>query len=378
MRRRPSKSAAAVTNHPLRIVHLVAHLNFGGVQEVVKGLVFAQKLRGHDVSILCWEYPGNDPETEQLLAQAGIPVAPARDDSDRRWSSLQTLRKRLPGDPIDVVHIHNPFEYCFYGALAARLRKGTKVVNTLHATAMFDRFDRKHKVFFKAGAMLTNQFVPVCQEIGDVVHTRFGISRSKLCVIDNGVDVSHFLAIPDRVRRDNVIFGAVGRMSVVKNQQLLLRAFALARATHPNIRLRFLGGGVTEVPKLAALAAELGLSEVVEFCPFAHDVSEFLSEIDVFVLPSKSEGLPISLLEAIAAGLPSIATDVGGVRKVIEATGGGRVCPSDDPEAMSQAMRATIDDDDRYRATVKARSAVVGNYSAARMSDDYERVYRSL
>ena len=365
-------------NDELRIVHLVPHLNFGGVQEIVKGLAFAQKSRGHDVSILCWDYPGNDPETEQLLGLAGIPVAAAREDTDRRWGSLRTFRQRLPSEPIDVVHIHNPFEYCFYGALAARLRTGTKVVNTLHATAMFDRFGRKHRLFFKAGAKLTHRFVPVCQEIGDVVQTRFGIPQSKLCVVENGIDVSQFLAISDRMIRDEVIFGAVGRMSVVKNQQLLLRAFARARETHPAIRLRFLGGGAAEVRKLVALAAELGVTDVVEFCPFTHDVSGFLSEIDVFVLPSKSEGLPISLLEAIAAGVPSIATDVGGVRKVMETTRGGRVCPSDDPDAMSDAMRAVIDDNGRYRAAAGARKAVVEHYSATRMADDYERVYRSL
>ena len=226
--------------------------------------------------------------------------------------------------------------------------------------------------------MLTHRFVPVCQEISDVVHARFGIRLSKLTVVDNGVDVSQLLSIPDRVVGEVVIFGAVGRMSAVKNQQLLVRAFALARATHPNIRLRFLGGGVAEVPKLAELAAELGVSDVIEFCSFTHDVSQFLSEIDVFVLPSKSEGLPISLLEAIAAGLPSIATDVGGVRNVIEATSGGRVCPSDDPEAMSEAMRAMIDDEGRYSATGAARLAVVTHYSVTRMADDYERLYRTL
>ena len=199
----------------LRIVHLVPHLNFGGVQEVVKGLALAQKSRGHDVSILCWDYPGNDPDSEQLLGQAGIPVSAARDDTDRRWGSVRTLRDRLPRDPIDVLHIHNPFEYCFYGAVAARLRKGTKVVNTLHATAMFDRFGRKHRLFFKVGAMLTHRFVPVCQEISDVVHARFGIRPSKLTVVDNGEPGSN-----DTVRLREVVFDKADR-TIAELQRLV-------------------------------------------------------------------------------------------------------------------------------------------------------------
>ncbi len=364
---------------PLRIVHLVPNLNFGGLQELVRWLALGQVANGHTVSILCWDdRSSNHPEAAEVLEQGGVHVATARGGARGPVASLRTLRERLGSEPLDVLHIHNPFDYSLYGAVAGQLRRGTKVVNTLHATAMFERFSRKQKVKFWTSALLTNRFVSVCDETSDVLARRFRIPARKLAVIENGIDVARFLSIPPREQREEVVFGGVARMTKTKNQQLLIEAFARARNVHPAIRLRLLGSGAAEEPRLKALAATLELGESIEFCGYRDDVPGFLGEIDVFALPSRSEGLPLSLLEAIASGLPVVATDVGGVRKVVETTKSGRVCPSNDVEAFTEAMCATIVDPDRLQATERARENVVEHYSVARMTSDYERLYRSL
>lgn len=362
----------------LRVVHLVAHLNYGGVQEVVRSLALEQKARGHDVSILCWEYPGDHPDAEKILNDAGVSVFAARRADDRRLTSLRTLRRRLGSRKVDILHIHNPFEYCFYGGVAARLRRRTKVVVTLHATAMFDRFGHKNRMFFVLGALLSHRVVSVCDEIRDVAKHRFRIPARKLAVVENGIDVEPFLQIRRRARGERVAFGSVGRISKVKNQPLLVEAFALVYESNTNIELRLLGGGADEVPALREFAAQRGVGDAVEFREFSTDVAGFLSDIDVFVLPSRSEGLPLSLIEAIAAGLPVIATDVGGVRKVVETTQSGWVCTSNDPQSMMEAMQASLGDPDASQRAERARSIVAQKYVVARMADDYERVYMSL
>jgi len=362
---------------PMRIAHLVPDLNFGGLQEVVRNLALGQRSLGHTVSILCWRSPSNHPEVEQELAAAGIAVGPARESGDGQLSSFRALRTRLGPEKLDVLHIHNPFEYCPHGALAGRLRRGTKVVNTLHATAMFPRFGRREKAGYRAALSLTDRVVGVCDEVGEIVGRRFHVPSRKVAVVENGIDLSRYLSLPSRQPSGEVVFGAVGRMTGVKNHQLLIEAFALARADHPNIRLRFLGGGPLE-EKLAELAAERGLDGAVEFGGFSHDVGAFLRGLDVFALPSKSEGLPLSLLEAIASGLPVVATDVGGVRKVVERTGAGWVCAPGDPQSMMAAMSAAAADSDRSGRAEQARRLVADHYSAERMTADYERVYASL
>ena len=305
-------------------------------------------------------------------------VTTARGDERRTSASWRALRRRLGPVPRDVLHIHNPFEYSIYGALAARPPRATKVVTTLHATAMFDRFSRKRAAGFWASTLLTNRVVAVCDEIRDVAAAKFKIPARKLAVVENGIDVTHYVSIPTRQRRDDVVFGAVGRMSWVKNQQLLIEAFAKVRSEHPSCRLRLLGSDPIEEPRLKALATTLGLDEAVEFCGFSHDVRGFLSEIDVFALPSRSEGLPLSLLEAIASGLPVVATDVGGVRKVVETTQSGRVCASNDVDALAAIMTATILDPDRLRNAGRSRQIVAERYSVERMTEDYDQLYRVL
>src|SRR5260221_2626946 len=135
-------------------------------------------------------------------------------------------------------------------------------------------------------------------------------------------------------------------MAKVKNHRLLIEAFAAARAKHPQIRLRLLGGGSLET-ELRQRASELGVASDVEFCPFRPDPSGVLGELDVFCLSSDSEGLPVSLLEALAPGLPVVATKVGGVPDVVARTESGWLSPPGDVAAFTAALEQAIAAPDR-------------------------------
>ncbi len=362
---------------PLHIVHMVPNLNYGGLQEVVRCLALCQRARGNEVSVLCRVFPGNHPEVEEELARAGVSVGLWRDATDGKVASWRKLHARLSATQADIVHIHNPVEDYAYGLAAGRWRRGTKVVMTLHAVALFERFGPRFQLRFRMMTMVMDRLILVCDEFGDLVTRRFHVAPKRLAVVENGIDVSPYLTIPPRQAGQDVVFGAVGRMTDVKNHRLLIEAFARAHARHPDIRLRLLGSGPLEAT-LKELAVDLGTGDAVQFDGFDHDVAGFLSGLDVFVLPSKSEGLPLSLLEAIASGLPVVGTDVGGVRSVVERTGAGWVCAPDDIDAMTSAMLAARAGPDRRQRAEAARKVAADYYSTDRMTDDYERVYRSL
>jgi glycosyltransferase involved in cell wall biosynthesis len=131
-------------------------------------------------------------------------------------------------------------------------------------------------------------------------------------------------------------------------------------------------------PELKQQVHDQGLCDAIEFCGFGHDVPGFLKGLDVYVLPSNFEGLPLSLLEAIASGLPAVATAVDGVPRIVESTNSGWLCPPNDPDALMAAMEAAIACPDRRERGERSRRLVEKRFSAERMANDYERVYEEL
>lgn len=377
----------------MRIFQLVPNLNYGGLQEVVRSLALCQLRSGHSVTIGCWTNASNHPETERELEEAGARIVYLRRAPDGtlffdRLSLVRTLKSCLGRQNADILHVHNPFDYYMYGAIAARLAGGTAIVQTLHATVMFDLAARrsagatrlkvaKTKAKFLAGAMLTDKIVSVCPESEVILRSIFTLPSKKLCTIDNGIELAPFLAVPARPLRNEIVFGAVARMSLEKNHRVLIEAFALLRRNHGNIRLRLLGSGPLE-QKLREQVKQHDLDDVVEFCGFSHDVCGFYNSLDVFVLASLSEALPLSLLEAIASGLPVVATKVGGMARIVDKTNSGWLCEPQDTAALVAALESAIACSDRKNKGERARHLVVEHYAAERMNRDYDLLYRQL
>ncbi len=368
----------------MRIFHLVPNLNYGGLQKVVELLAVRQVRAGHTVTIGCWTFWTNHPEAEAELEAQGVKVVYLRRGEDGGMShgkraSLNMLKSYLGRGNADILHAHNPFGYLIYGALATRLAGTTKSLMTAHATVMFDnrKFGRRGRLEFWISCMLMDGVVSVCDEVKTFLQKRFPLPGRKMFVVDNGIDLSHFLAVPDRISGENIVFGTAGRMSPEKGHSVLIDAFALVHKKYANARLRLLGGGGQDV-KLKQQVHDLGLEDVIEFCGFGNDVPGFLGTLDVYVLPSKSEAQPLGLMEAIASGLPVVATAVGGVPKIVQSTDSGWLCEPNDAEALFGAMELAIVNRDRGELTSRARKLASELYSARRMAADYEAVYERL
>lgn len=368
----------------MRIFHLVPNLNYGGLQKVVQLLSLCQIQSGHSVTIGSWNNDNNHPEAEQELLRAGVRILYLRRGPDGKMAhgrkySLLKLKGYLGAANTDILHVHNPFQYYLYGALAARVAGTTKVVNTLHATMMFDhpRFGRKGRTRFRIASMLTDGIVSVCAESDAYLRKRFFLPGPRLFIVDNGIDMTSFLAVPDRTPRKEVVFGFAGRMEMEKNHQVLIQAFALVRRTYSNVRLRLLGGGRLE-DQLKEQTRNLGLDDSVEFCGFSDDVPGFLGSLDIYILPSDFEALPLCLMEAIASGLPVVATAVGGVPGIVKNTDSGWLCEPNNATSMLSAMELAISSPDVRDRTSRARQLVAKLYSAERMAADYGVVYEKV
>jgi glycosyltransferase involved in cell wall biosynthesis len=364
----------------VRIAHFVDRLSFGGLQTVVMDLCEAQRRSGHFVEIAVRKEAINNPGAHQRMAAIGVEIAKPFLGLRRHWSMVPhtvilSLAKYVKEHAFDILHAHNPFELHFV-APASRLAR-VPLVNTMHATAMIPRMTKWQKAAYFGAALLTDRTVSVHQESQATLRGFFPLlPTNKLAVVENGIGLARYFAVPKRPPRDTITFGTVGRMATVKNHRLLIEAFAVARAKHPHVRLRLLGGGRLE-PELRQRANELGVANDVEFCAFREDPSGFLGELDVFCLSSDSEGLPMSLLEALAAGLPVVATSVGGVPDVVARTESGWLSPPGDVAAFTAGMEAAIAAPDRVLRGERARHHVEP-YTVDRMAADYERIYASL
>jgi glycosyltransferase involved in cell wall biosynthesis len=168
----------------------------------------------------------------------------------------------------------------------------------------------------------------------------------------------------------------VGRLVRAKNYPMLLEAIAQARASVPDLALRIVGDGPDRAV-LEELAAKRGVQDAVQFCGERADVGTLLSDAEVFVLSSISEGLPISILEAMAAGLPTIVTDVGGMPEVVGLSGAGVVVPGGDASALARAIVQMADRRAELKELgLKARTCYREHFTPERMSEQYLDLYQ--
>jgi glycosyltransferase involved in cell wall biosynthesis len=346
----------------------------GGAERVVLMLAEALRDGGDEVSILTLR-PGW--MTERAEA-AGIPVEvmPQRAGLDLAW--IVRLARLLRRRKVDVFHSHE-FAMNVFGGAAARL-SGTPAIATIHGrhwVAEHPRRTRAYRVLHRLGMPV----VAVSHQLAGFLAERFGLALEQIRVVHNGA------AIPREMRRDprlqqaarrdlglaieGPLLVAVGNLYAVKDHATLLRALAELPGVHAAI-----AGRGEEEDRLRRLAVELRISERVHLLGLRDDVDRVLQAGDVFVQPSLSEGLPIAILEAMAHGLPVVATRVGGVAEaVLDGETGSLVCPGD-PHALASALRRLIEAPDTGAAFGAAgRVRAEAAFSVESMRRGYRALY---
>jgi len=323
----------------------------------------------------------------RFLGDLRTPIDPLHDSR----ALLKLIRIARAFKP-DVVHTHTA-KAGFLGRQAAlAVRPRPVIVHTYHGHVLEGYFgaakSRLYLELERALARVSDRLVGVSEAtVDDLV--RLGVApRERFTVLPLGLDLAP-LAEPDDgglrertreelgVKRDETLLVFVGRVVPIKRLDVLLGALAQAGESGPRLRLALVGDG-EERPGLEALAGELGIERDVLFLGYRRELRPIFAAADVAVLSSDNEGTPVSLIEAGAAGLPAVATDVGGVGEVVgEQT--GILVPPGDPAALAGALRQMADDPERRRTYGRAaRSRVTGRYGAARLIGDVDALYREL
>jgi glycosyltransferase involved in cell wall biosynthesis len=289
---------------------------------------------------------------------------------------------------IDLFHAHDILSPTTVAALAGRIWHKPVVVKVLNSgtDANSELIRLRHKLFgpqrMRYYRAHIDAFVCINSQIAQDLST-LGIPQDRLHFIPNGVDSAYFhsptmterAAVRRRLRLDGrpvAVF--VGRLVKLKQVNLLLQAWARI----PDGQLLLVGDG-PERAALEALSRELGLGDRVRFCGMVHDVRDYLQASDLFVLPSRFEGLSNALLEAMSCGLPAVTTRVGAAPELLETPGAGLVVGSEDIDELRGALRWLLDNPMlRQRMGTQARKLVEANYPLQHTARRLAHLYQQL
>ena len=322
----------------------------------------------------------------ELLPTLGPRVRPH--DDLRGLASLVGIARRFRPD---IVHTHTA-KAGFIGRLAARrVRPRPAIVHTYHGHVLEGYFNapvsRAYRALEKGLGRSSDRLIGVSEAtVADLV--RLGIApRDRFKVIPLGLDLEPFSRLEDQARAElraelgvsdsEVLVSYVGRVVPIKRLDVMLRGVAAARGRGAKLRLAVVGDGQSR-PALESLARELGIAATVAFLGYRGDLTRIAAASDIAALSSANEGTPVSLIEAGAAGRPSVASEVGGVSEVVTPET-GILFPSGDHRAMGQALaRLTADPELRGAMGGRARERVTHRYSIGRLLGDIDALYAEL
>ncbi|MEL6308866.1 MAG: glycosyltransferase family 4 protein [Chloroflexota bacterium] len=384
-----------MSQDPTRIVRIVAQLNISGPARQAILLTAALDALP-DSPYDCYLVAGLQDENDSLVGLAEEKhITPilldelVYDNPLKAIPALWRVYRLLKDIQPTIVHTHNT-RAGFLGRVAARLAGVPIVVHTLHEYPFRGYYNRFSTVIFiymeRLGSTLSDSIVTLSQGLRKALVETYGITRrSRITVLPLGFDLEHFAETPRKqgifrqrwsIAEDVPLVGIIGRLLPVKNHALFLQAAQHIRTEIPTAHFVIVGDG--EFAMRSALeqqAMALGLEGAITFTGWQQDMHHIYSDLDVLVNSSLNEGTPVPIMEALAAGCPVVATDVGGVADLLGNGNLGALVPSGDTDALAQAIISILQQPPDGQA---AQEAMIRRYGISRLAQDVDSLYRGL
>jgi sugar transferase (PEP-CTERM/EpsH1 system associated) len=368
-----------------RVALVVSHLKGGGKEECVVNLANSLAADGWKPLVVCLEVVGR----LESKIRPGVEIVALHKRRGHDVGVVCRLARLLRERRIDVVHCHN-WGTAVESVAAAAIAGVRTVVHTQHGLdygfgPLPPRWRRlARRLAMRAVARRLTRIVVVSREVEETVEHEWRVPREKVRLIHNGialgqpaVDRAHRAAMRRALALDDddILIGSVGAFRPVKDFPMLVEAMAEVHREAPRARLVLIGSGPT-LANVREAVERLGLHRAVVLPGWRSDVPDLLRAMDVFALSSISEGVSLAILEAMAAGLPVVATRVGGNPEIVHDSETGLLVPPGSPKAMAGALIALACDAEKRRAMGRrAREHVERSFSLSRMARDYEALY---
>jgi glycosyltransferase involved in cell wall biosynthesis len=345
----------------------------GGAETMMLNLSAALRARGAEC-VVAVPAEGWVSQAARARSLQVVQYTPSRRSTS--WEAIGGLISLAAKLRVDLVHAHM-FDASAYAAVAASLVR-VPMIATLHGAVDLKGGKFAKRIKCTLLRRKAHSVVLVSEHLRSEICAAFPEMGAVCRVVPNGIQVLEGPPVARNASRSTFVFGALGNIRAPKGYRLLLDAFSRIAALQPCATLRIAGepdkAGLYE--GLLARRAELGLDNRVEFCGHVRDVEAFLTEIDCLVSSSISEGMPLSLMEGMAVGLPVVATRCGGIPELIVHGSTGLLCEPGDVDGLTSAMgRVAGDLALRMDLGKAARAHAKECFSLNRMCDAYEKLY---
>ena len=354
-------------------MHVVPCLGTGGLELALARLSRALQERGAVQAVAVMS-------GDLLIADKFAPgiTLQALHGKPNEWALPRRLRAVIREFRPHVIHCRN------WGAWPDTVRArgfiGSRppLVFSFHGTTEPAPMPWRRRAAFRVLARWTTELFTVSEAARTRLVEEVGLPRKRIGLIPNGIDVQRYASAPQRRTGERFIIGTVGNLNPIKNQALLVRALSQLRADGVDAEVRIAGEGALREP-LVALARELGVQDRLHLSGHVDDIPAFLAQLSAFVLCSKLEAHPNSLIEAMAAHLPCVGTNTGGIPEVLLHGAVGHLTPEGDAAALASALRKLHDDPAQAAAlAARGRAHCESVYSLDAMVRAYACMYTRL
>lgn len=377
----------------IRVVRIIARLNIGG--PAIHATLLHERLdpaRFSSTLITGTEEAGEGNYLALHGRSANVEIIPDLGREIRPWRDLQTLRRlaaRMREIRPHVVHTHTA-KAGAVGRAAAIMAGVPAIVHTFHGHVLRGYFSPAKTAVYRAIertlARRTDRLLTVTPRVRDELLALGVGAASQYTPVPLGFDLAPLLSAEHRRGElraelgvgDAPLVGIVARLVPIKAHEVFLAAAVRVRQALPAARFLVVGDGELR-GALEAQAASLGLGDAVRFLGWRADLDRLYADMDVVVLTSRNEGSPVALIEAMAAGVPVVSTNVGGVADVVDDGENGWLAPMDDDADLAQHVLAVLGDPARARSMgQQGRAKVAATYDAGRLVRDIEGLYEGL
>ncbi len=390
-----------------KILRIIARLNIGGPARnavlLTEGLSDKiqypkSEIRNYKTVLVCGEVAKGEGDMTYLAREKGIePVIVPElgrelsiiNDWKAFWKIYRIICKEKP----DIIHTHTA-KAGTLGRLAGILYKvthcwcrvkgeGCRLVHTFHGHVLHSYFDKAKTLFFiwieKILALFTDRIITVSGSLKKELVERFRIApERKFSVVELGFELDDLLKLPERNNSDYVNVGIVGRLVPIKNHRMLFKAVKKVKDKGSRVKIRVIGDGELR-QELEDYARELGIEDIVEFKGWVKDLREIYEGLDIVALTSSNEGTPVSIIEAMAAARPVVATNVGGVSDIVQDGTSGYLINSNDGNIFSERLLTLIKDHGKRKQFGRSGRETIGmRFLKQKLIEETQRLYSDL